>query len=316
MRRASSSATANESWRANPVPIASLPELARSTTATSWTTMVGPESTNTEDLYFTSLNSLAPVTVVMIHILLSSHLEWAHCWTELNDYHLLLPDLPAHSRSRNVGPFSFELAADRIADMIRKHARNGQAHLVGISTGGYISLEIIKRHPDIVMSTFISGASVLSDLWTTLNTRPMLSFVGISMLLHSPKSSLYKATGWAPKFQTDELLREIKQNCSLRLYEAGTRDTAKWARVDMVEVGKKDKRIALVSGGKQDNTEGIGEMGKLLQSLGTSEGMMSRAFVVRDAIHAWNLQMPLLFAKGIRAWIEKTHLPGAFEPLE
>lgn len=282
----------------------------------SWTTASVTDPNNNEGLFFTSYNPLAPITIVMLHVLLSSHLEWAHCWPKLSEYHILLPDLPQHSRSRHIGPFSFVLAADLIAQMIRDHAHDGRAHIVGLSTGGFVALELIRRHPDVVLSAFCSGATPVNDLWRSINSQPKIAYLGLSVLLHSPKSLLLRATGWAPDYQSDELLKEIKRNNSSRLYEAGSKETGNWSPEDMAEVGKKDKRIALVAAGKQDNVEGMREMGQLLQTLGLTDGKTSRAFVVKDAIHAWNLQHPLLFARGIRAWIERTPMPPAFEPLE
>ncbi|KAI0382523.1 alpha/beta-hydrolase [Hypomontagnella monticulosa] len=320
MRRATSSATTGNSWRGGRDPASTLPIASRTlstmSTASSWATASVTNLANDEGLFFTSLNSLAPITIVMLHVLLSSHLEWAHCWPKLTEYHILLPDLPQHSRSRHVGPFSFVLAADLVAQMIRDHAHDGRAHIVGISTGGFIALELIRRHPDVVLSAFCSGATPVNELWRSINSQPKLAHLGLSVLLHSPKSLLFKATGWAPEFQNDELLKEIRRNNSSRLFEAGCKETGNWSPEDMAEVGKKDKRIALVAGGKQDNVDGMREMGQLLQTLGSTDGKGSRAFIIREAIHAWNLQDPLLFAKGIRAWIEKAPMPPPFEPLE
>ncbi|KAI0848756.1 alpha/beta-hydrolase [Daldinia vernicosa] len=313
MRRVKSSATTNSSWQSRD---ATLPICNRTMSISSWPTPSISDIGNNEGLFFTSLNPLAPITIVMLHVLMSSHLEWQHCWPKLSEYHLLIPDLPQHSRSRHIKPFSFVLAADLVAQMIREHAHDGRAHLVGISTGGFVAMEIIKRHPDIVLSAFVSGATPVNDLWKSINSQPKIAHIGLSVLLYSPRSWLFKATGWAPEYQNEELVKEIKRNNTSRLYEAGSRDTGNWSRDDMVEVGMKDKRIALVAGGKQDNVEGMREMGQLLESLGSNDGRGSRAFIVRDAIHAWNLQDPLLFAKGIRAWIEKAPLPPAFEPLE
>ncbi|KAI1207601.1 alpha/beta-hydrolase [Annulohypoxylon truncatum] len=309
-----STATTNSTWRSredNTLPIG-----GRTMSTSSWTTMSMAENADTESIFFSSLNPLAPISIVMIHVLLSSHLEWAHCWPQLSEYHLLIPDLPQHSRSKHVGPFSFVLAADHIARMIREHAHDGRAHVVGLSTGGFVAMELIRRHPDVVLSAFVSNAVPLTEAWKNLSSSPRISYLGLSVLLHSPKSLLFKATGWAPEFQNDQLLKEIKRNNTSRLYEAGARETYNWSRDDMVEVGKKDIRIALVVGGKQDNVEGTREMGQLLTSLGSKAGKESRAFVVKDAIHGWNLQYPVVFARGIRAWIEKHPLPQGFEPLE
>jgi hypothetical protein len=54
-------------------------------------------------------------------------------------------------------------------------------------------------------------------------------------------------------------------------------------------------------------------MGKVWRELGR-EGCV--AAVVREAVHAWNLQMPEVFAEGVRAWVEGRELPGEFEILE
>ncbi|KAI1086670.1 alpha/beta-hydrolase [Rostrohypoxylon terebratum] len=313
MRRTISSATTNSTWKSKDD---TLPIGDRTMSTSSWTTTSMAQNADTETIFFHSLNPLAPVSIVMIHILLGSHLEWSHCWPQLSEYHLIIPDLPQHSRSKHIGPFSFALAADQIARVIREHAHDGRAHIVGLSTGGFITMELIKRHPDVVLSAFVSNAVPLTESWKNVNASPRLSYLGLSVLLHSPKSLLFKATGWAPEYQSDEFLKIIKRNSSARLFEAACRDTNNWTRDDMVEVGKKDIRVALVVGGKQDNVEGTREMGQLLESLGTKEGRNSRAFLVRDAIHAWNLQYPIDFARGIRAWVEKHPMPRAFEILE
>lgn len=131
----------------------------------SWTTTIDSQRTSAQagELFHVSLNPLAPVSVVFLHILFSSHLDWAHIWPKLSEYHLLIPDLPQHSRSRHIKPFSFALAADLVADMIRTHAHDGKAHIVGMSTGGFVAMELIRRHPDVVDSTLISGAASISD---------------------------------------------------------------------------------------------------------------------------------------------------------
>ncbi|KAI1075977.1 alpha/beta-hydrolase [Whalleya microplaca] len=281
----------------------------------SWTTRATTDDgTDETKMFFASLNTLAPVSIVLIHILFSSHLEWRHVWPKLSEYHLLIPDLPGHSRSRHIEPFSFALAADLIAQMIREHA-DGHAHIVGISTGGFIAMELIRRHPDVVQSVFVSGSVPLSDFWKSFS-KPKITYLGLTALLYSPNSILLKATGWAPELQNEKLLKEIKRNTTSRLTEAGVKDTNKWKREDIEEVGKKDKRIALIASGKHDNVKETLECGRLLKESGEGPGKESRAFIVKEAIHSWNLQLPELFARGVRAWIEGFPLPLEFEPLE
>ncbi|KAK8068736.1 Alpha/Beta hydrolase protein [Apiospora phragmitis] len=277
------------------------------------------ESSGDRDLFFVSLNPLAPVTVVLLHVIFSSHLEWVHIWPKLSEYHLLIPDLPQHSRSRHVKPFSFDLAADLVADMIRTHAHDGRAHLVGMSTGGYIALELVRRHPDVAQTAFVSGVSYIFGGWQTLSMRyPKVMALGLSAMLNTPSAMLLKATGWATDLQSEELLKEIRKNVSGSLSESGVGDTHRYGCDHVVGAGRRDKRIAVVAGGKQDNIEGAREIGRLLRSMGSGNGPgeQTRTFVVKNGIHVWNLQVPELFAQSVRAWIEGYPMPVGLEELE
>lgn len=67
---------------------------------------------------------------------------------------------------------------------------------------------------------------------------------------------------------------------------------------------------AVIAASLHDEVEATWTMGPLLREGGSEK---SKVFVVRNAVHAWNLQFPGLFALGIRAWIEGKELPIGFE---
>ncbi|KAF3018196.1 hypothetical protein E8E14_012003 [Neopestalotiopsis sp. 37M] len=298
-------------------------------TDSTWSlpTSINPPESSTEaesccddgpkELWFETRNPYAPVTVVMLHLLFSSHLEWMHVAPKLTEYHLLIPDLPHHSRSRHIKPFSFALAADLVVDMIQKHAHGGRAHLVGISTGGYVALEIARRHPEVVLSIMTSGSGPLRDVRLKAAQAPRLVHYGLLAALHSPNSVFFKLSGWAPEFQDARLLKEVKRNTTSRLSRFGNKESAEFQLEAYEEVASKGIRIAMLAGGKQDDVEQIRDMGRLFAGdLNFGDGLRSRGYLVKEAIHAWNLQMPYLFAKGIQAWIEDWPLPPEFEPME
>lgn len=70
-------------------------------------------------------------------------------------------------------------------------------------------------------------------------------------------------------------------------------------------------RVAIIAGGKHDNVEDTVEAGKALRSKNSE----CNAFVVRKAIHWWSLQLPEGFAQGVRAWVEGSEMPKAYESL-
>lgn len=246
-----------------------------------------------QELWFTSANPYAPETIVMIHVLFSSHLEWMHMVPKLHEYHLLVPDLPHHSRSRHIKPFSFALAADLIADMIRKHAHSGRAHLVGVSTGGYIALELVRRHPELVRSVFASGSSPLNAVWRSMTSHPKVLYVAMWGMFRIPSNVMLKASGWSPELQGDALIKEIRRNATSHLNSVGIKATSDFRQDAVVEIGKQGIRIAVVAAGKNDDVKGMREMGQTLRALNMGEGMDCCAFVVQDAVHSWNLQVSI-----------------------
>ncbi|KAK6085003.1 hypothetical protein SCUP234_03186 [Seiridium cupressi] len=322
------STTSSRSRGATDTSSGSLKSSRASVAGSTWslTSVNNPESSTEsesrvndapKELWFETLNPYAPVTVVMLHLLFSSHLEWAHVWPKLTEYHLLIPDLPHHSRSRRIKPFSFALCVDLVAEMVRKHAHGGRAHIVGISTGGFISQELARRHPDIVLSLFASGCSPLRDFWLKTAQRPRLIQYGLLAMLHSPNSFFLKVSGWSPELQNDTLLKEVKRNTTSGLSERGSLDTAAFQQEAVDEIATKGIRIALIAAGKQDDVEGTKTTVQAYRGdTNFGEGLQSRAYVVQTAIHAWNLQKPELFAKGIQAWIEGWPMPPEYELIE
>jgi hypothetical protein len=76
--------------------------------------------------------------------------------------------------------------------------------------------------------------------------------------------------------------------------------------------GIEQTRVMLVAGGKSDDVQATRRAGQIIKE----KCLGSRAFVVRNAVHAWDLQFPELFAQGVRAWVENVkELPKEFEEL-
>lgn len=270
-----------------------------------------------DELFYVARNQAATTTIVLLHGALSNHLEWDLVAANLSNYHLIIPDLPLHSDSKHIKPFSLQLAADKVASLIRKHAHDGQAHLVGLSLGGFITTEIVRRHPGLVNSAFMSGAAQLRGWRLTAFRYPAVSYYGQLALTNIPGNIFFRTARWLTGIQlSDEWMEATKMNCTYELIDAFMRELRERRDEDVTAAGESDVRMLVVSGGKQDDTEATKEQGQILQALGKGEGKETRAVVVQAAVHAWNMQLPALFAAGIEAWIERKELPQEYEALE
>jgi pimeloyl-ACP methyl ester carboxylesterase len=261
-------------------------------------------STPQELLYHLSLNGSKNDTIIFLHGLTSSHREWGNIAPLLSSYHLLIPDLPAHSSSAHLGPFTLDNAAERIAELIRSRAHDSICHVVGFSAGGFVSVFLAEKYPTLVRSLFVSGVYDMSASWgRLLRVAPYVAMV----------QKLAPAT----------LERCVHDRMGLKLPPGVEEDMTRNNQFQMVRTAYKEleafgsasspaTRVLAVAGGKQDDVEGTRRLGQMFKK-GNDD---SRAAVIEGAMHWWSLQQPQLFADGIKAWIESKALPSQFKSLD
>jgi 3-oxoadipate enol-lactonase len=114
--------------------------------------------------YWVSGPERAPI-VVLLHGATLDH----HAWKEQVDelaarYRVVLPDLRGHGESTLDGPFRFDDAVDDVAALLDEVDTGPPVVLGGLSLGGNIAQEIVRRDPGRV------AALVVAD--STCNTAP------------------------------------------------------------------------------------------------------------------------------------------------
>ncbi|KAH7024460.1 Alpha/Beta hydrolase protein [Microdochium trichocladiopsis] len=306
------------------------------------------------ELFFVEHNntSLATETIVFLHGAFGSHHEWDHVVSHLSaasdkggvdqaqqgQYHILVPDQLQHGRSRQLAataaessaaapPFTSASAADAVAALIRKHARPGpgggagRAHVVGLSLGGFVAQALVRRHPDVVQSLFITGATPFTPAQMWLARHSTGLHWGLWAVMGS---GFYRFAAWrAGLLEHGELQRDMwENNRTADLAQGVYGDLAQWGWDDVAEVAKAVAsnriRVLVCAGGDGDNVEGTKEMVKVIRQGGTEEGggggdaVDCQGFVVAKAIHGWDLQFPDLFATAVRAWIHQETMPPQF----
>ncbi|EXK90416.1 hypothetical protein FOQG_07208 [Fusarium oxysporum f. sp. raphani 54005] len=272
--------------------------------------MASPEATEAEqELFFVSLNQDKPITVILLHGLLNSHLEWSYVIPYLSDYHIIAPDISGHSQSRNILPANISSSAERVAVLIRRHAHGGRAHVVGLSMGAFITLRISRQHPELVLSAIVTAGHPMEGHWAWVARYPSITYYAMLVLLELVPTWLYMlvAVKGRGMRRHEELLEEMRHNRRwevIRAVDTGLLEL-KWEDIRMLPV----KTLAIAAEGI-DDAEAVRRMGREMPVEG------SLGAVVRGAVHTWNLQKPKLFSDVIRAWIEQSALPASLEILK
>ncbi|KAF4447742.1 hypothetical protein F53441_8761 [Fusarium austroafricanum] len=79
-----------------------------------------------QELFFVNLNQDKPTTVVLLHGLLNSHIEWCFVIPHLSDYHIIAPDISGHSQSRDILPADISSSTERVAVKLRGMRWHGE----------------------------------------------------------------------------------------------------------------------------------------------------------------------------------------------
>lgn len=245
--------------------------------------------------------------IVFLHGLELCHLEFSLTTPFLsNDYELLLVDLPGHSGSRDI-PFTLSNAISSLSRLISTKTTGGKAHIVGMSLGGVVGLELARRSPDLVLSLFCTGCAPPSGFRRWVMSRPgLLGGVEIVLGKFATDAMFWLSLGVGA---VPGLREEFRGNQSMALLRAGYDACTAVTLEDLAEI--RGVRVAIVAGGKRDSVEQTREVGMMLRS----KDQKCEAFVVRDAVHLWDLQFPELFARGVRAWVDGSEMPKEFEVL-
>jgi pimeloyl-ACP methyl ester carboxylesterase len=248
------------------------------------------------DMYFKETGKNSGETIIFLHEGTIAGWMWDEQLNAFKDYHCIVPDLPGHGHSSELKPFTINNTAELIIDIIRDHGHNGRAHLVGISLGGQIILQILSMNPEVVDHAIISG-TLLRKL---PNTDELLKLIDYAIKVYKPvkdteffiKANM-RTFNMPKKFfgkfkesthilEINSLERVLKENMLFEMPDG----------LENIEIpvliltGEKDYRI-------------IKEAARNLNNVIPT----SKVYMVPKVGHLWNLEEPQLFNKVLRKWI-------------
>jgi pimeloyl-ACP methyl ester carboxylesterase len=244
---------------------------------------------------------------------------WSPVINHLPDYHCLTPDQPEHGQNRQIGPFSMELAAEKVAELIRHQAHGGKACVVGLSEGAQITVQLLASEPEQVEKAVVSSALLLpvpGSGWA--GSQAMLAWayrLFVPPFRNSDwwiRLNMKYAAGipdeFYPHFKKDfqemteaEFVNLMTANQHFRLPQG----LGKTAAPTLVVAGKKEYPAMKQS--VRDLVAALPHAKGGLVNLGKKSSMAKE--------HSWALTAPELFAQTVRAWIEEKPLPAEIEEM-
>jgi pimeloyl-ACP methyl ester carboxylesterase len=231
-------------------------------------------------------------------------------------YHCLIPDLPEHGLSAAIRPFTVADAARRVAELIRERGHGGHAHVIGLSEGAQITVQLLGSAPEIVNHAIISSALVhplpgigLFGPW---------AFALIFRLFAAP----FQRADWYVRLNMqygnalpEQYFPEVREDTRRMTADSFTHmllENQRFripARLDQVQVP------ALILAGQHELAIVRQSARDLAAALPAGQAYLV-SFSKRGAEeHSWNLQRPELFNAATRAWLTDHPLPPELLPL-
>lgn len=233
-----------------------------------------------------------------------------------DDYHLLVPDLPEHGGSADIKPFSIAGSVPLLAELIRKRANGGRAHVVGLSAGAQIALALLGTEPQLVDHAVISSADVHAmfglgwfgaRFWAALyrSVEPLNKYKWWMRLN-------MRSYGIPERFLPEmaETYRSLTANAFGNLM-AGNQSFSLPAGLERVHAP------TLVVGGRKEYKVIHRSIKDIAAAIPGAKGYLvypSKKMSLAEQ-HNWNMTAPELFNRTVRAWIEGRPLPDELKPL-
>lgn len=260
------------------------------------------------DLYFKETGKNNYKTIIFLHCEGMAGWMWDKQLEALNDYHCIVPDLPGHGKSAEVESFTMKSTAGMIIDIVKNKAKNGKAHLVGMSLGAQIIVQILSTAPEVVDHVLISGAIVRDSE----PTETFLHLLNNLIEIYLPdKNKNIRIKSYMRSYNIPKnLFKKFKETTCI-IKPNSLNKILKESMLFKMPFGIHKANVpVLVMTGQKDYGIIKESARDLLNVLPNSKGAMAL-----KVGHLWNIENPELFNNVLRAWITDETIPGAIEPL-
>ncbi len=250
--------------------------------------------------YVQSAGNPAQPAIVFLHGAGLSSRQWTPQLAALGaDFYCLAPDLP--EQGQTPGPFDLQVAVDGVAALIRAQVPAGKAHVVGLSLGGAVALELLRQYPDIVQTMLVTGTSGPLSPWLG---RVMIWSAGLGKLM----PDAWLANVAIQQFGL-EAQRSLVYDDLLHAGDPGFNQRVARALMNHQLPERSAVPLLVLVGERETAAAKSAARGRL----GHIPGATGRLVPVVG--HVWNLQAPELFNAVVRAWATQSALPPELKSL-
>jgi pimeloyl-ACP methyl ester carboxylesterase len=231
--------------------------------------------------------------IVFLHGAGISGWMWTDQVAALSDrYRCVTVDLPGNGASHRIEWTSLADTAEAVAAIIGAVA--GRAHVVGLSLGGYLTLELLARHPSLVDSAVVSGVTTaplrgvyrpLTRLGASMSRQPgVVALMARAIRLPDDARAAYVRDA---RLLSASTVRRVNDEVLTYRPPPGLADHA--------------HKLLAVTGDR--------ELAPVRASLADLAALGATTAVAPNAHHAWNAEHPDLFTEMVRSWISARTVP-------
>jgi len=238
--------------------------------------------------------------IIFLHAAGTTGWMWSEHCARLQEYRCLIPDLPGHGDNRKLDWVDARHAADLVFESLLEGRHYDEVHLVGVSLGAYVGLELLSRYQHDIGTATLSGLNILP-----VPDRALLRAVST---LSTPLFRLWPFARLNAKMLNipDEKVAaycNAARRTSLAALHKATLEALSYSppnNLDEISV----PTLSLVG-------ENERELMHTSQRVLVKTMPNALAGVARDGGHAWCMEAPELFADALRHWVDSgTVSPG------
>jgi pimeloyl-ACP methyl ester carboxylesterase len=239
--------------------------------------------------------------IVFLHGAYTSGWSWEPVVERMQQYRCLVPDLPHYGKSFDQGPFEMGRAAAAVAELIRSRIDSGRAHVVGLSLGAQVGVQLLATEPKLVDRAVLCGTAINRVPFVPLTRR---------LLALPARNSLYRwmvrryRNAWhamVPAAHIDDYREDV------RLITGGQLADVIMASAGFTlpkELDESDSPTLFLAGAKEMPVVRRWASALAQQMPNGVDG------VALGMPHEWHTRHPDLFARTLDSWFTDTALPS------